>query len=86
LDAQAAFNRDGELQRIPIYELDDQIHIILGLSKRHHNNLILIFESVIRVALNYTQRGRVYLTPKELVGTLDSRYCLRTRMIIDDGG
>ena len=30
--------RDGELQQIPIYELDDQIQTIFGLSERHHKD------------------------------------------------
>ena len=54
LNAQIVFNWDGELQQISVYGFDDQIQTILGLSKRHHNNLILILKSVIRVALTYT--------------------------------
>jgi len=54
LNAQVVFTRDGELQQIPVYGLDDQIQTILRLSERHHNSLILIFESVIGVALTYT--------------------------------
>jgi hypothetical protein len=59
---------------------------ILGLSERHHNSLIFIFESVIGVALAYTRRGRVLPTPGELMGTPNLKYYLCTRMIIDDGG
>jgi hypothetical protein len=86
LNAQIVFTRDGELQQIPVYGLDDQIQTILGLSERHHDSLILIFESVIGVALTYTRQGRVLLTPGELVGTPNPKYYLCTRMIIDDGG
>jgi len=32
LNAQVVFTRDGELQQIPVYGLDDQIQTILGLS------------------------------------------------------
>jgi len=60
LNAQVVFTRDGELQQIPVYGLDDQIQTILRLSERHHNSLIFIFESVIRVALAYTRWGRVF--------------------------
>jgi hypothetical protein len=84
LYAQVVFTKDDELQRIPVYKLDDQIQIIFGLSEKHHNSLIMIFESIIEVALNYTRRGRVSPISGELVGTLDPIYCLRTRMIIDD--
>jgi len=86
LNAQIVFTRDGELQQIPVYGLDDQIQTILGLSERHHDSLILIFESVIGVALTYTRQGRVLLTTGELVGTPNPKYYLCTRMIIDDGG
>jgi hypothetical protein len=85
LNAQVVFTRDGELQQIPVYGLDDQIQTILRLSERHHNSLILIFESVIGVALTYTRRDRVLPTPGELVGTPKPEYYLCTRMIIDDG-
>jgi hypothetical protein len=85
LNTQVIFTRDGELQQIPVYGLDDQIQTIHGLSERHHNNLIFIFESVIRVALAYTRRGRVLPTPEELMRTPNSKYYLCTRMIIDDG-
>jgi hypothetical protein len=57
LNAQVVFTRVDELQQILVYGLDDQIQTILGLSERHHNSLILIFESIIRAALTYTQRG-----------------------------
>jgi len=86
LNAQVVFTRDGELQQILVYGLDDQIQTILGLSERHHNSLILIFESIIGVALTYTRRGQVLPTPGELVGTPNPKYYLCTRMIIDDGG
>jgi hypothetical protein len=86
LNAQVVFTRDGELQQISVYGPEYQIQTILGLSDRHHNNLILIFESVIGVALTYTRRGRVLSTPGELVGTPNLEYYLCTRMIIDDGG
>ena len=86
LNAQVAFTRDGELQQILVYGLDDQIQTILGLSERHHNNLILIFESIIGAALTYTRRGRVLPTPEELMGTPNQKHYLCTRMIIDDGG
>jgi hypothetical protein len=85
LNAQVVFTKDGELQQIPVYGLDDQIQTILRLSERHHNSLILIFESVIGVALTYTRRGRVLPTPGELAGTPNPEYYLCTRMIIDDG-
>jgi hypothetical protein len=42
LDAQVVFTKDDELQRIPVYKLDDQIQIIFELSEKHHNNLIMI--------------------------------------------
>jgi len=86
LNAQVVFTRDDELQQILVYGLDDQIQTILGLSERHHNNLILIFESIIGAAFTYTQRGRVLPTPGELMGTSNRKHCLCTRMIIDDGG
>jgi len=86
LNAHVVFIRDGELQQIPVYGLDDQIQTILGLSERHHNSLIFIFESVIGVALAYTRRGRVLPTPGELMGTPNPKYYLCMRMIIDDGG
>jgi len=86
LNAQVVFTRDGELQQIPVYGLDDQIQTILGLSERYHNNLIFIFESVIGVALAYTRRGRVLPTPRELTGTPNPKYYLCTQMIINDGG
>jgi hypothetical protein len=85
LNAQVVFTRDGEFQQIPVHGLDDQIQTILGLSERHHNNLILIFESIIGVALTYTRWGQVLPTPGELMGTPNPKHCLRTRMIIDDG-
>jgi hypothetical protein len=69
LNAQVVFTRDDELQQIPVYGLDDQIQTILGLSERHHNSLILIFDSIIGVALTYTRRGRVLPTSGELMGT-----------------
>jgi len=86
LNAQVVFTRVDELQQILVYGLDDQIQTILGLSERHHNSLILIFESIIRAALTYTQRGRVLPTPGELMGTPKLKHSLRTHMIIDDGG
>jgi hypothetical protein len=86
LNAHVVFTRDGELQQIPVYGLDDQIQTILGLSERYHNSLILIFESIIGAALTYTRRGRVLPTPGELMGTPNRKHCLRTHMIIDDGG
>jgi hypothetical protein len=46
----------------------------------------MIFGSIIKAALNYTRRGQVSLTPKELVGIPESRHCLRTGMIIDGRG
>ena len=57
LNAQVVFIRDGELQQILVYGLDDQIQTILGLSERHYNSMIFIFESVIGVALAYTRQG-----------------------------
>ena len=86
MNAQVVFTRDGELQQIPVDGLDDQIHNILGLSERHHNSLILIFESIIGVALTYTRRGRVLPTPGELMGTPNRKHYLRMRVIIDDEG
>jgi hypothetical protein len=86
LNAQVVFIKEGELQQIPVYGLDDQIQTILGLSERYHNSLLFIFESVIEVALTYTRRGRVLPTLGELVGTPNPEYYLCTRMIIDDGG
>ncbi|KAJ6888273.1 hypothetical protein NC652_029341 [Populus alba x Populus x berolinensis] len=86
LNAQVVFTRDGELQQIPVYEFDDQIQTILGLSKEHHNSLILVIESIIVAVLTYTRRGRVLPTPGELMGTPNQKYYLCTRMIIDDGG
>ena len=86
LNAQVVFTRDDELQQILVYGLDDQIQTTLGLLGRHHNSLIIIFESVIGVALAYTRRGRVLPTPGELMGTSNPKYYLCTRMIIDDGG
>jgi hypothetical protein len=62
LNAQVVFTRDDELQQIPVYGLDDQIQTILGLSERHQNSLIIIFESIIGAALTYTRRGRVLPT------------------------
>jgi hypothetical protein len=46
----------------------------------------LIIESVIGVILTYTWRGQILPTPGELVGTTNPKHCLRTCMIIDDGG
>jgi len=86
LNAQVVFTRDDELQQIPVYGLDNQIQTILGLLERHQNNLIIIFESIIGVALTYTRRGRVFPTLGELMGTPNQKHCLRTRIIIDDGG
>jgi hypothetical protein len=86
LNAQVVFTKEGELQQILVYGLDDQIQTILGLSERYHNSLLLIFESVIGVALTYTRWGRVLPTLGELVGTPNPKYYLCTRMIIDDGG
>jgi len=86
LNAQVVFTRDDELQQILVYGLDDQIQTTLGLLGRHHNSLIIIFESVIGVALAYTRRGRVLPTLGELMGTSNPKYYLCTRMIIDDGG
>jgi hypothetical protein len=86
LDAQVVFFRDGELQRISIHELDDQIHIVLELSKRHHRSLIMIFGNIIGAALTYTRRGRVFPTPGELMRTLDPRHDSHVRMIYNDGG
>jgi len=86
LNAQVVFTRDDELQQIPVHGLDNQIQTILGLSKRHQNNLIIIFESIIEAALTYTRRGRVLLTSRELMGAPNQKHCLRTCMIIDDGG
>ena len=86
LNAQVVFTRDDELQQILVYGLDDQIQTILGLSERHHNSLILIFESIIGAALTYTRRGRVLPTPGELMGTPNRKHWLRARIIIDDGG
>jgi hypothetical protein len=54
LNTQVVFTKNGELQQILVCRLDDQIQTILRLSERHHNNLILIFDSIIRVALIYT--------------------------------
>jgi len=86
LNAQVVFTKDDELQQISVHGLDDQIQTILGLSERHQNNLIIIFESIIEAALTYTRRGRVLPTPRELMGTPNQKHCLHTRMIIDDGG
>jgi len=86
LNAQVVSTRNGELQQILVYGLNDQIQTILGLSERHYNSLIFIFESVIGVALAYTRRGRVLPTSGELMGTPNPKYYLCTRMIIDDGG
>ena len=86
LNAQVVFTRDDELQQILVYGLDDQIQTVLGLSERHHNSLILIFESIIGAALTYTRRGRVLPTPGELMGTSNRKHWLRVRIIIDDGG
>jgi hypothetical protein len=46
----------------------------------------MIFRSVIEVALNYTQWGRVLLTLRELMSRLDPRHNLGMRMIINDEG
>ena len=70
----------------PLPQLDDQIQTILGLSKRHHSSLIMIFGSVIEAALNYTRQGQVSPTLEELMVILDPRHYLRTRIIIEDGG
>jgi hypothetical protein len=86
LNAQVVSTRDGELKQILVYRLDDQIQTILGLSKRCHNGLILIFRGVIGAVFTYTRWGRVLPTLGELVKTPDMRHCLRTRMIIDNGG
>jgi len=50
----------------------------------YHNSLILIFESIIRVVLNYTQHGRVSPTPEESVGALDPHHRLNMCMDGDD--
>lgn len=86
LDGQVVFTMDDELQWILVYEIDDWIQTILGLSKRHHSNLILIFESVIGAAMNYTRRGRVLPTLEKLMGTSYPRHGSHIYMIYDDGG
>jgi len=85
LDTQVIFTKDGELQRFPIYELDE-IQTILELLVGHHNNLLMIFGSIIGVVLNYTRRVRVFPILGELMGTPNSRHYLCTHMIIDDEG
>jgi hypothetical protein len=85
LEALVVFTRDGELQQFSIYELADQIRIILGLPKRHHNSLILIFKSVIGAALNYTRHGQVLPTLRELIGTSNPRHGSHFHKFYDDG-
>ena len=81
MDAQVVFTKNGKVQRILKYELRDQIQTVLGVLVRHHSSLILIF---IGAVLNYARQGQVFPTPRELVGTPDPKYCLHTRMIIQD--
>jgi hypothetical protein len=84
LDTQVIFTRDDEIQRILVHGQDNQICYVLGLLDRYHNSLILIFESIIRVVLNYTQHGRVSPTPEESVGALDPHHRLNMCMDGDD--
>jgi endonuclease III len=85
LEALVVFTRDGELQQFSVYELANQIRIILGLPKRHHNSLILIFKSVIGAALNYTRHGQVLPTLRELIGTSNPRHGSHFHKFYDDG-
>lgn len=68
MNTQVVFIINGEIQRIIVHEPNNQIQTILELSKRYHSSLIVIFESIIGAALNYTQRSRVSLILRELVG------------------
>lgn len=52
--------------------------------QREHNNLIMIFENIIRAALNYTRQGQVASSVRELGGTPNPRFSLHTRMIINN--
>jgi hypothetical protein len=36
LDTQVVFIRNGEVQRILVYELGNNIQTVLGLTERHH--------------------------------------------------
>jgi len=36
LDTQVVFIRNGEVQRILVYELGNHIQTVLGLTERHH--------------------------------------------------
>jgi hypothetical protein len=56
-----------------IYKLDDQIQTIYKLLERHHINLIMIFRSIFRAALNNIQRDQVLPILRELIETLNPR-------------
>jgi hypothetical protein len=60
--------------------------IELGLLEILCSNLTQIFGSTIRVGQYYTRRGRVSLTPGELVGTPDPHHKLHEYMDGDDVG
>ncbi|KAL3577705.1 hypothetical protein D5086_019209 [Populus alba] len=62
LDEQVVFNKNGEVQRFLVRRV--------GRPNSNCRSLTQIFRSTIRVSQCYTQRGRVSLTPGELVGTL----------------
>jgi hypothetical protein len=72
LDVQKFFTKDGKIQQVLVYGLGDQIQTIFGLSNKHHNSFIMIFESIIGVALNYTRQGQVSPTSEELMETPNS--------------
>ena len=64
----------------------DPTQTALGLLKILCSSLTQIFGSTIRVGQCYTRRGRVSLTPGELVGTPGPRHRLNEYMDRDDVG
>jgi hypothetical protein len=56
-----------------IYKLGDQIQTIYKLLERHHSNLIMIFRSIFKAALNNIQRDQVLPISRELIETLNPR-------------
>ncbi|GLT53539.1 hypothetical protein SLA2020_268040 [Shorea laevis] len=69
LDEHFVFTRYDEVQCFLVLGKHDQIHMAHGSPWTQCSSLILICWSTTRAARNYTQRGRFFPTPGELMGT-----------------
>jgi hypothetical protein len=86
LDEQVVFNRNGEVQRFLVRWVGRPDSDCTWITRDTLQQLDPDLGSTIRVGQYYTRRGRVSLTPGELVGTPDPYHKLHEYMDGEDVG